>query len=153
MLGKCKRCGTGSLTSFFEQRLEACADCVAVMVDKCRLFESDMPGMQEELSRLKMYNETLEKTQAAENAGNAASQKGLAEDQNPFSDPAEKMAWNFGWSRGELDRRTTQAIAVIQWAVLNLDLIENLCAGYGYDEITRKLEHDSEKLADFVEVG
>lgn len=153
MLGGCERCKTGTLTSFFEQRLKVCADCAAVMVDRCRTLEQEVPKLQEDLARTNEAKRALLESYDCETKGMMAASKGLSQDQNPFpAGSPSAQAWDVGWCRGELDRRTQQAAAVLEWAVLNLDLIENLCEGYGYGEIARKISSINEKLADFVEV-
>lgn len=153
MLGGCSRCEKGTLSGFFEQRLKMCADCAAVMVDRATEFERIMPEMQKNLDEARKFSEALIQSHESEKLGMDAARKGLSQDQNPFSiGTEENSAWNFGWFRGELDRRTSQAIAVIEWAVLNLDVIEQLAVGYGQKEISDKLSVISEKLADFVEV-
>lgn len=153
MLGGCTRCEKGTLSSFFEQRLKMCADCVSAMVDKAIEIEKILPQMQKDLEETRKFSEMLVQSHEAEKLGMDAARKGLSQDQNPFPPSTEaNSAWNFGWSRGELDRRTTQAIAVIEWTVLNLDVIEQLSLGYGQNEIADKLNTISAKLAPFVEV-
>lgn len=153
MLGGCTRCEKGTLTSFFEQKLKLCADCAAVLVDKGKLHEEQAPKLRQDLQEARDFINSMVESYESEKLGADAARKGFSEDQNPFPQGNEKHAgWNFGWTRGMQDRRTAEAAAVIEWTVLNLDVIEQLAAGYGQKEIADKLEIISSKLSEFVEV-
>lgn len=149
----CVECKTGTLSSSFEESLATCSSCAAKLVEKAHKLEDENLKLQEKVTRTNGIVENLLRSYTHETTGMMAAAKGLGRDQNPHGrGTVEADAWDVGWCRGEMDRRTMEAASVIEWAVLNLDVIEDLAKGYGQTEIADKLSTVTAKLADFVEV-
>lgn len=152
-MDKCSECKEGSLSSFFEGKLGVCADCCARLVDMARKLSGEAVEMAQILVKAREFQETVEKISENEAAGYAASSKGFGSDQNPFELPMDRAVWDSGWARGELERKTAQSIAVMEWSVLNLIQISELAKGLGALEIASKLDTIIEKIAPFVVPG
>ena len=149
-MDKCTECRQGSLSSFFESRLGVCADCCAVLVDRARVLTGEVTKLAEAAKAAKEFEELIENVSKLEKMGYEASQKGFDVSQNPGQNDVERDIWDSGWARGELARRTAQAIAVMEWSLTALEHVEEIARGNGQDEIAGKVSVVAEKIAGFV---
>lgn len=147
------------LGSKIENNTGMCLACVEVRLTRIADLEAKVHDLLVENDFVKRRKvESDEKVQqvrgfmAAEIEGVQASEKHLPEDQNPYPAGDERcVMWLSGWQANETRRTTAQAVAVLQWSRDNLNLLEELQRGYGYDELASKTRLIREKLSNFVD--
>lgn len=160
-LQKCLSHPDVPLVSGIEQRAGMCLTCVEVRLSKIMEYETQYMRMKMDKevaeNKVKDAEAKVARVQAmlkAETEGVIAASNCLPETQNPYKEGDELcVMWLNGWQGVETRRSAGQAMAVVVWALQNLNHVKELALGYGHGEIGDKLGLVISKLQQFQSDG